>query len=164
MTALVTLTAVDADIDTAASWHGVDFGRAPQTWDHPTAPTINSPVDGAAYSTSLTLSASASNLGGDTTWHAEFEYRKGAGAWTAIGNGTTVSVANPSTRTWALTGLTLGIDYQVRARVVTTYDASPWTQTGNFLIGPSLSSLHAVSNTTSYSARNNTATYRAEKA
>lgn len=130
----------------------------------PTLTSINTPVAGAAYSTTMTVDATVSDQDSAQTVKAKFDFRKGAGGFTVIGNGTTVSPGGRSTLVWDISSLTPGIDYQVRA----TPEDSLAVQgtavtTGNFTIGPSLSELHADNDTDFYFAENDTARFVAEK-
>ena len=126
---------------------------------------LNSPVGGAAYSSTLTLDATLTDADAGATITATFEYSSNSGgAWTVIGNGTTVSTGGRSTRTWDISALTPGINYRVRVKATDDLGlVSGYTSTTDFLIGPSLSALSAHSNTALMRGDSNTASYRAEK-
>lgn len=120
----------------------------------PTVTALNSPVGGAAYSTTLTLDATLADPDSGATIYATFEYSANSGgSWTVIGVGTTVSTGGRSTRTWDISGLTPGITYRVRVKATDDGLAeSAYTSTADFIIGPSISALFAKNNTTTYHA------------
>ena len=130
----------------------------------PTVTTLNTPVSGSSYSTTIALSATLADTDADTVT-AEFEYSSNSGgAWTSIGDGTTVASGSASTRTWDISAFTPGINYRVRVRARDTLSGlSGYTSTIDFLIGPSLSALFADKNTAQYFVTKNTAQYFAEK-
>lgn len=132
--------------------------------NRPTVTSLNSPVPSASYSTSTTLDATLSDADSGATIYATFEYRKGAGAWTTIGVGTTVSTGGRSTRLWDISALTPGIDYEVRAKATDdlALDSTLWTESGDFIIGPSQTAIHAEHNTAFFRPVINTAGFRDE--
>ena len=131
----------------------------------PVVSAINTPVGGAAYSTTLTLDATLTDADASATITATFEYSANSGgSWTVIGNGTTVSTGGRSTRTWDISAFTPGITYRVRVKATDDLGlVSGYTSTSDFIIGPSLSALHAANNTLRYRGDPNTATYHAVK-
>ena len=130
----------------------------------PTVTTLNTPVSGSSYSTTIALSATLADQDSDTVT-AEFEYSSNSGgAWSSIGDGTTVAAGAASTRTWDISALTPGINYRVRVRARDTLSGlSGYTSTTDFIIGPSLSALFADKNTAQYFVTKNTAQYFAER-
>lgn len=118
----------------------------------PAAPTINSPVGGAAYSTSLTLDAMTTDPESNN-WYATFEYDRSDNAWTVIGDGATVASGARSTLAWDISAFTPGINYRVRAKATDTPGSSSgYTTTAAFIIGPGFQSIYGAPNTNFYEA------------
>lgn len=120
----------------------------------PNAPTINVPVAGTAYSSTIALDATVSDDDGDAVF-AEFQYDRSDNNWVTIGNGTTVASGGRSTRNWDISGLQAGFNYRVRARTNdsgTAFNTSAYTTSVTFIIGPGFAGLFAHDNTSKYHA------------
>lgn len=151
-----------------------------QTNQAPHTVTIQTPTTGAAYVTSLTLAATATDPDGDN-WYATFEYDLSDNTWVSIGNGATVASATQSTLAWSISTFAESNVVRVRVRATDTWgDFVPsgfqpgafqddaiqtgYAVTGAFRIGPSLTELNAMNDTATYSPENKTTTYYAERA
>lgn len=128
----VTATATDSPGGLTSS---ASASQTITVYDIPSAPTINTTLDGQSFDTApITLSATADIA--DDSWYSFWEIQSNGGAWTSLGNGSNAAGGAASTKTLDPTTLVPG---QHKVRVTgkcATHDVagSTTTETGTFQV------------------------------